>query len=168
MFNFHTSLLTANEEIDRLTAKNAKLTERNDELEAHVVTIDSLSHEIEYLKNKLICASQIETSLREKLSENELKIKAYRDSAKIVKNYHEEHTTNAKVGIGFDYENEKKRKNNKGKEKKTFENPNVPGILKKVDNPIFKETDVEFDEELMVIKQQLLEEEKSTSGNILL
>ena len=57
------------------------------------------------MKNKLIYASQIETALKEELAENELKIKAYRDSAKLVKNYHEEHTTNAKVGIGFDYEN---------------------------------------------------------------
>lgn len=100
MFNIHTSLLTANEEIDRLT-KNDKLTKRNDELEALVVTVDSLSHDVEYLKNKLICASQIETALREKLAKNELKIKAYKDSANIVKNYHEKHKTNAKVGIGF-------------------------------------------------------------------
>ena len=57
MFNIHISLLTVNEEIDRLIAKNVKLTERNDELEALVISVDSLSHEVEYLKNKLICAS---------------------------------------------------------------------------------------------------------------
>ena len=36
--------------------------------------------------------------------------------------------------------------------------------MKNVSNPVFKRTTVDFDEELLVIKQQLLDEDKKQEG----
>ena len=105
-----------------------------------------------------MCADQIEKILREKLAENELKIKAYQNSSVLVSAFHEKNQENCKIGIGFDYEAPKDKKNISHKAK-NFSNEKGPQILKNVSNPIFKKTDVDFDEELLVIKQQLLDED---------
>ncbi|KAK1365156.1 hypothetical protein POM88_040717 [Heracleum sosnowskyi] len=161
MFNIHTSMLAANEEIDRLTARNLELTEKNEELELMVVNLDGLKKEVEYLKNKVICAEQIEKALREQIAETELKLRSFKNSSELIQTYHKEHTEDSKVGVGFDYENDKGRKKAKGKGKESFTNKNAPTILSSVEQPIFKKSVVEFDEELLIIKQQLLEEDEA-------
>jgi hypothetical protein len=164
MFNIHTSMLVANEEIDRLTAKNLELTEKNEKLELMVVSLDGLNKEVEYLKNKVICAEQIEKALREQIAETELKLRSYKNSSELIQTYHKEHTEDCKVGIGFDYENDKGRKKAKGKGKESFVNKNAPSTLSSVEKPIFKKSVVEFNEELLVIKQQLLEEDEAAKN----
>ena len=64
LFNIHTSMTCANEEIARLSSKNALLIKKNEELELIVVQVENLEEKIEYLQNKILCASQIEKSLR--------------------------------------------------------------------------------------------------------
>ncbi|KAK1378931.1 hypothetical protein POM88_025675 [Heracleum sosnowskyi] len=123
---------------------------------------DSSSQEIEYLKNKVICAEQIEKALREQIAENELKLRSFKNSSELIQTYHKEHTEDCKVGVGFDYENDKGRKKAKGKGKEYFSNKNAPTIMSSVEKPIFKKSVVEFDEELLIIKQQLLEEDEAT------
>ncbi|MGI4673474.1 hypothetical protein ACR2XN_28825, partial [Klebsiella pneumoniae] len=103
MFNIHTSMTSANEEIERLTALNASLVKRNDELELLVILTENQKQEIEYLKNKIVCANQIEKALREQLEETELKAKAYQNSSKLVQDYHEKNQKHQKSAIGFDY-----------------------------------------------------------------
>ncbi|KAK1355317.1 CCHC-type domain-containing protein [Heracleum sosnowskyi] len=120
MFNIHTSMLVANEEIDRLTAKILELTEKNEELALKIVNLDGLKKEVEYLKNKVICVEQIETALREQIAENELKIRSFKNSSELVQTYHKEHTEDNKVRVGFNYEKDKGKKKTKGKGKETF------------------------------------------------
>ena len=47
MFNVHTSMTVANEEIQKLSASNSKLIERNKHLELSVVNIEALKQEVE-------------------------------------------------------------------------------------------------------------------------
>ena len=111
MFNVHTSMTAANEEIQKLSASNSKLIDRNEHLELSLMNTEALKQEVEYLKNKIVCADQIEKVLREKLAENELKIKAYQNSFVLVSAYHDKNQENCKIGIGFDYEAPKDKKN---------------------------------------------------------
>ena len=72
--------------------------------------------------------------------------------------YHDKNQENYKIGIGFDYE-DTKDKNNLSHISKTLSKEKGPQILKNVSNPVFKRTTVDFDEELLIIKQQLLDED---------
>ena len=72
--------------------------------------------------------------------------------------YHDKNQENCKVGIGFDYEDPKDKKNLSHRSK-ILSKEKSPHILKNVSNPIFKRTIVDSDEELVVIKQQLLDED---------
>lgn len=66
MFNIHTSMTTANEEIIRLPCVINELSITNEELELMIESMDSLKQENEYLKNKIICSEQIEKFLKNK------------------------------------------------------------------------------------------------------
>ena len=158
MFNVHTSIIVANEEIKKLSSSNSKLVSRNEHLELMIVNIEALKQEIEYIKNKIGCAGQIENVLRDKFAENELKIKTYQNSYVLVSAFHEKNQENCKIGIGFDYESPNSKKNLSHKNK-NIANEKGPDVLKNVSNPIFKKLVVDFDEELLVIKQQLLDED---------
>ena len=46
MFNVHTSMTTANEEIQKLYGSNSKLIERNEHLELSIVNIEALKQEL--------------------------------------------------------------------------------------------------------------------------
>ena len=80
MFNVHTSMTAAKEEIQKLSASNSKLIERNEHFELSVVNTEVLKQEVEYLKNKIVYAEQIEKVLRDKLAENGIKIKDYQNA----------------------------------------------------------------------------------------
>ena len=138
MFNIHTSMLAANEELEKLIAKNAELTEKNEKLGLMVVNRESLKHEVDYLKNKLVCTKQIELALIEHLVENKLKINCYKNSVNVVQTYHEKNTKSMKVGIGFDCKNVKERKDAFKKNKGPCANNGVPKILKNVDKSLQK------------------------------
>ena len=73
----------------KLSASNSKLIERNKHLELSLVNIEALKQEVEYLKNKILCAEKIEKVLRDKLAENALKIKAYQNSSVLMSAYHD-------------------------------------------------------------------------------
>ncbi|KAK1377988.1 CCHC-type domain-containing protein [Heracleum sosnowskyi] len=162
MFNVYTSLTTANEEIARLTKLNETLTSENDMLLLKTNRLESLVQENAKLKNELDCAKEIEKFLRNEISENEFKIKAYRNSSKQLQDYHEKHTEDQKVGIGFDYGRRP------GKEVVSLDCSTdaaiKPQILKKINKPIFKLSELEFDEEAMLIKQQLDDEDEGVGS----
>ena len=67
-----------NIEISRLHAKNIKLTEKNDTLRLLDVENDTLRQEVKFLKNKLLCADQVEAALRIELDDAMFKLRAYR------------------------------------------------------------------------------------------
>ena len=69
MFNIHTSMLATETENARLVQKVKDLESRNEELELVVVTVEDLKQKIEYLENKVKCDAEIETILRNKISE---------------------------------------------------------------------------------------------------
>ena len=56
IFNVHTSMTAANEEIQKLSTSNAKIIERNEHLELSVMNTEALKQKVEYLKNKIMCA----------------------------------------------------------------------------------------------------------------
>ncbi|KAK1380497.1 hypothetical protein POM88_027241 [Heracleum sosnowskyi] len=158
LFNVHTSLTAANEEIARLTKLNETLTSENDLLLLKTSRLESLAYENAKLKNELVCAKEIEEFLRKEISENEFKIKAYRNSSKQLQDYHEKHTEDQKIGIGFEYG---KRPGKEIVSQDCSTNASVkPHILKKINKPIFKLSELEFDEEAMLIKQQLDDEDE--------
>ena len=77
--------------------------------------------------------------------------------------YHDKNQESCKIGIGFDYEDTKDKKSF-SYTSKTPSKEKGPQILKNVPNPVFKRTTIDFDEELLVIKQQLLDEENNQEG----
>lgn len=89
MFHTHNGMTTVNEEIAKLTTKNALLNKRNEQLELDIVCVKTLKQKITYLKNKLVCAEPIEFALREQVANNELTLKAYKNSSNLVKAYHD-------------------------------------------------------------------------------
>ena len=107
-------------EIQKLYSSNSKPIERNEHLELSLVNIEALKQEVEYLKNKFFCAEKIEKVLRDKLTENALKIKAYQNSYVLVSAYHNKNQESCKIGIGFDYEDTKDKKSFSYKSKSTF------------------------------------------------
>ena len=99
--------------------------------------------------------------MRKKISRNELKIKAYKISAHLVKIYHDEHNENYKIDIDFNYD---KKVGKKHVLENVFDQGCVdivkPSILKNVQNPIYKKVEQEFDEDSMIIKQKFLDEDE--------
>ena len=89
MFNIHTSLTAANEEVTRVSARNEKLIKRNEELELFSMQVENLKKEIEYLEKKVLCANQIKEALREQVAENEFKIKAFKNAGNFLQNIQE-------------------------------------------------------------------------------
>ena len=110
MFNVHTTMTTANEEIQKLYASNSKLIEGNEHLELSLVNIEALKQEVEYLKKQIVCAEKIKKVLSDKLVENALKIKDYHNSSVLMSSYHDKNQESCKIGIGFDYEDTKDKK----------------------------------------------------------
>ncbi|KAK1384615.1 hypothetical protein POM88_022350 [Heracleum sosnowskyi] len=164
MFNVHTSLTAANEEIARLTKLNETLTSENDLLLLKTNRLECLTRENAKLKNELVCAKEIEEFLRKAISENEFKIKAYRNSSKQLQDYHEKHIEDQKVGIGFEYG---KRPSKEMVSQDCSTDASVkPHVLKKINKPIFKLSKLEFDEEAMLIKQQLDDEDEGIDSSI--
>ncbi|KAK1394275.1 hypothetical protein POM88_013331 [Heracleum sosnowskyi] len=144
IFNVHASLTAANEEIARLTKSNNELTSENDLLLLKTNRLESLTQENAKLKNELACAKEIEEFLRKEISENEFKIKAYRNSSKQLQDYHEKHTEDQKVGICFDYG---KRPDKEIVSQDCSTDATVkPHVLKKLNKPIFKLSELEFDD----------------------
>ncbi|KAK1378961.1 hypothetical protein POM88_025705 [Heracleum sosnowskyi] len=162
MFNVYTSLSAANEEITRLSKLNETLKSENESLVLKTSSLDSLAKENAKFKNELKCAKEVEEFLRNEIAENEFKIKAYKNSSKIVQDYNDKHTENQTVGIGFSYGRRP------GKETVIQDcsgNAAVkPTILKKVKTPIFKAVEIEFDEEAMLIKQEILDEDEGVDS----
>ncbi|KAK1373475.1 hypothetical protein POM88_029668 [Heracleum sosnowskyi] len=162
MFNVYTSLSAANEEISRLSKLNETLQSENDSLVLKTSSLGSLAQENAKLKNELKCAKEVEEFLRNEIAENEFKIKAYRNSSKIVQDYNDKHTENQSVGIGFSYGRRP------GKETVIQDCPGnaavKPTILKKVKTPIFKAAEIEFDEEAILIKQEILDEDEGVDS----
>ncbi|MCH98016.1 hypothetical protein A2U01_0019015 [Trifolium medium] len=160
MLNIHTSMMATTEELTRLLNVNCELEDKNEKLSLMLVSFESVKQDNEYLKNKLDYAEKVEAELKAKLAENELKIKAYQNLATLLSCFHEKVTGNTKVGIGLDYESLKKKKHVKNKEKKV--NMSAPKVLQTVDNPLFKHSKVDFDEEFLIIKQEIYEEDQQT------
>ncbi|KAK1401825.1 hypothetical protein POM88_001430 [Heracleum sosnowskyi] len=112
--------------------------------------------------NEEITRLKVEEFLRNEIAENEFKIKAYKNSSKIVQDYNDKHTKNQTVGIGFSYGRRPGKENviqdcSKDAAVK-------PTILKKVKTPIFKAAEIEFDEEAMLIKQEILDEDEGVDS----
>lgn len=81
-----------------------------------------------------------------------MKVKANKNSSNLVKIYHDNNQKNCKVGVGFDdYKSLKGKKSVVVKNKQVVDD-SMPHILKDV--PVFMKIIVEFDEEMLVIKQQ--------------
>lgn len=127
----------------------------------NLVLFENSKQEVEHPENKLLCAEQIEKTLRKQFDENQLKLKAYKNSTELM-NACCKRTNNEKVGIGFNYTKMKKKKVAYNMNKGMLLNKEVPLILQRDEKPIFKKSEVEFDEESMLIKQQLNDEDEVT------
>ena len=104
IFNLHTSLFAAHEEIVRVNSKNEILTADNDLLLLKTASLDSLRSDNDKLKNDLACAKKIPEFFRTKLAENEFKLNAYKNSSQVVQDISEKGTKNNKLGIGYEYD----------------------------------------------------------------
>lgn len=64
------------------------------------------------LKNKLLCAEQIELALGEEIANNELILKAYKNFSILMQVYHDKNQDDYNVDIVFDYDTLNKNKKN--------------------------------------------------------
>ena len=90
--------------------------------------MENLKQRVAYLDNKLMCASHIESALREELAENTLRLKAYKKASEKIQNYHEENTCN-KISIGLDYDDLKKKKYATSENKEKVVHKTIPHVL---------------------------------------
>ncbi|KAL8133773.1 hypothetical protein AgCh_009008 [Apium graveolens] len=138
MFHIHTSLVATTEEL---------------------VEHETVKQENEYLKNKLKCAIEIEVVLREKLEKNKVKLKSFRNASQLVGQYHEKNKPCARIAIGLNYDalnNKRKVEGDKGKETVSED---VPAVLRKVGSHMFKVCEVNFSEEELIRKQEIVDED---------
>ena len=163
MFNIHTSLTAANEEVTRVSTRNEKLIKRNEELELFAMQVENLKKEIEYLENKVLCANQIEVALREQLAENEFKLKAFKNASSMLQNI-QENQGKTKIGIGFDYDTIRKKKGHADMSEEKAVHENAPHILKNASKPIFKPSTIDIDEEAILIKQLIIDEDEAQTS----
>ncbi|KAL8127866.1 hypothetical protein AgCh_014705 [Apium graveolens] len=158
MFHIHTSLVEATEEVSRLTKANENLESKKQKMDLLLVELESVKQENEYLKNKLKCASEIESVLREKFEKNEVKLKSFKNASELVGQYHEKNKPCANIAIGLDYDALNSNKKAVGDKGKAIENEDVPAMLRKVGSPMFKACEVDFSEEKLIIKQEIADE----------
>ncbi|KAK1358538.1 CCHC-type domain-containing protein [Heracleum sosnowskyi] len=160
LFNVHTSMLASEMENAKLVLKIKKLESKNEELELVAVTLEDLKQKNAYLENKVKCNDEIETILRKQISDLDLKLNAFKNSALVAKEIIDTQAVENKTAIGFDY--------NKKAGKKILEFPvtpsvvkrNTPHVLKNVDCPVFvKPFPPLFYEDDLFIAQELLEED---------
>ncbi|KAL1824142.1 hypothetical protein ACET3Z_010920 [Daucus carota] len=160
MFHIHTSMVAANEEVNRLKKINEKLESEKQETELLLVELDAAKQENAYLRNKLKCASEIEAVLRDRLENNEVKLKSFKNASDLVGQYHEKNKSCANIAIGLDYDELNGNKRIVSDKGKLTEVEGVPKILKKVYSPLFKPCEVNFSEEELIIKQEIANEDK--------
>ncbi|KAL8099710.1 hypothetical protein AgCh_032098 [Apium graveolens] len=109
-----------------------------------LVELETVKQENEYLKNKLKCATEIEAVLREKLENNEVKLKSFRNASHVVVQYYEKNKPCANITVGLNYDalnSNRKVEGDRGKtieelvdednEKKCTETTPTPKIEKK-------------------------------------
>ncbi|KAL8119364.1 hypothetical protein AgCh_016764 [Apium graveolens] len=168
MFHIQTSMVVANEEVRRLTKLNEKLESEKQEAELLTVELEALKQENGYLKNKLNCANEIEVVLREKLEKSEVKLKSFKNGSELVGQYHEKNKLCANIAIGLDYNTLNSKKKNTDDRGKATKSENVPAMLKNVGSPVFKTCEVNFSEEELIIKQEIVDEdnEKKNANSI--
>ena len=63
MFNVHTSMTAANEEIQKLSTSNSKLIERNEHLEFSIVNIEALKKKWNISRTKLCVLNKLKKFL---------------------------------------------------------------------------------------------------------
>lgn len=107
-----------------------------------------------------MCGEQVESVLREQIANNELKLKAYKNSSSLVQAYNDKNLENCKVCIGYENDTLKNRKIKIDCKKKVV-NDGVPEVHKNAKISIFKIFILEFDEEMLVTKQQLCDEDEA-------
>ncbi|KAK1365621.1 hypothetical protein POM88_041182 [Heracleum sosnowskyi] len=160
LFNVHTSMLASEMENAKLVLKIKNLESKNEELELVAVTLEDLKQKNVYLENKVKCNDEIETILRKQISDLDLKLNGFKNSAMIAKEIIDTQTQGNKTSIGLDY--------SKKAGKKTLEFPvtsyvvkkDIPHILKNVVSPVFvKPFSESFHEDDLYIRQEFLEED---------
>ncbi|KAK1363912.1 CCHC-type domain-containing protein [Heracleum sosnowskyi] len=156
LFNVHTSMLASEIENAKLVLKIKNLESKNEELMLVAVTLEDLKQRNEYLENKVKCNGEIETILRKQISDLDLKLNAYKNSALIAKEIIDTQTLGNKTAIGFDYSKKTGKKIVEFPVTRPAVKKNTPHILKNVDCPVFvKPFSAPFNEDDLIIIQEL-------------
>lgn len=103
MFNIHTSSLTANEEVGRLTSANDELVKRVKELELLVVGLQEYNRDDESQEEKLGNIKHSEKALSAKIDKNELELRSSKDSLNLTASLQQLHTKSFEYEFGLDY-----------------------------------------------------------------
>ena len=110
-----------------------------------------------------MCAKQIEEALREQIAENEFKLKAFKNAGSLLQNIQEKQgKTN--IGVGFDYDTIRKKKGHVDMSEDKVVHENAPHILKNASKPLFKPSTIDIDEEAILIKQLIIDEDEDTES----
>ena len=159
MFHIHT-MVAANEEVSRL--KKDKWKAWKWETRSWIVVGGAWNCKT----RKCISEEQAqvckwnEAVLWEKLEKNEVKLKSFKNASELIGQYHEKNKPCANIAIDLDYDALNNKKKEIGDKGKATENENVPAMLKKVVSPMFKACEVNFSEEKLIIKQEIIDEDK--------
>ena len=101
------------------------------------VILEDLKQKNSYLENKVKINDEIETILRNQVSELELKLNAYTNFAFLAKAIIDTQTLENKTAIGFDYSKKDGKRHVNPLETSNVVKKDVPTILKNVASPIF-------------------------------
>ena len=166
LFNVHTSMLASEKEIARLVLKIKNLESKNEELMLGAVALEDLKQKNAYLENKVKVNDEIEAILRNQVSELELKLNAYKNSAFLAKEIIDTQTLGNKTAIGFDYTKKDGKRHVNPLETSHDVKKDVPVILKNVASPIFtKPVSEPILEETLIINQEMLVEDQEKKKN---
>ena len=149
---------SAKDETEKAKAELSKIQARNDELEITNTQIENLKQRNEYLEKKFLVCVETETELKNKITELDNKLYAFKNSANIAKELFENQVVRSKVVIGLDYNSKKKPVVNS--EPVCTSSKDIPQFLNKIDALLFKKAESEpFNQDDLLIAHELLVED---------
>ncbi|KAL8097520.1 hypothetical protein AgCh_030590 [Apium graveolens] len=148
--------LMALEQGESSSSKSQQITKLNEKLESEKQEVELLTVELAALKQK---NGYLKNKLREKLEKSEVKLKSFKNASELVGQYHEKNKPCANIAIGLDYDTLTSKKKNTGDRGEATKSENVPAMLKNVGSPMLKTCEVNFSEEELIIKQEIVDED---------
>ncbi|KAK1387454.1 hypothetical protein POM88_015632 [Heracleum sosnowskyi] len=156
IYHLSTTVSCARRENDRIILLNTALENEVKELKLVHVNQDELTKKIAFLENRVKYYIQLETILKDHISELKVKANAYYNSCKTAKEIFNKQVIGQFVGIGYDYNESIGELSINTPNRVSAEERGIPDVLKGIDKPFFRESQGEpLNEYSIIIKEEI-------------